>query len=352
LSRRKLGDPKRPNLHGGPIGVPVSEELFFPLTQSYIQEKEVDGLIAGSPVTFQGQKIRAASPNEVLAAIDEIRVIRQAAKQANRPGIANFGLEASSTAYGQLAGAHEEFGFLKTDVHLVPLIAELKTDYPTLAKVAMVDSMQGILTGYSHPIIGGYVGGPPGAAVAMVAADIMSVAVHKSVLAGHFGHDHRFGGNTSIAGLWAETHGNFALTVGGNTLHGGGVSPIGGPVTKMLLYEITAGTIVSTLCGNDFLSGVRSTGGRKENHCTAMEVRFMGKLSRAVAEAGLSLTDANDLALEFAKRYQDDLKKPHYGKPFNECVNVKTLDPTEEWKNIYKEVQKELEEYNIYIKES
>ncbi|KKG11505.1 hypothetical protein EO92_11145 [Methanosarcina sp. 2.H.A.1B.4] len=87
VSKRSVGDKKKPIIQGGPTGSPISEEVFMPVHMSYALEKEVDTIVDGVMTSVRGKAPIPGSPYEVLAAKTETRLIKQAAAMAGRPGM-------------------------------------------------------------------------------------------------------------------------------------------------------------------------------------------------------------------------------------------------------------------------
>jgi methylamine--corrinoid protein Co-methyltransferase len=54
---RSVEDPRPPIIIGGPIGVPLSEDMFVPIMQSYIQEPIVDTVTVGCLDSTHGREI-------------------------------------------------------------------------------------------------------------------------------------------------------------------------------------------------------------------------------------------------------------------------------------------------------
>jgi len=87
VSKRKVGDKKKPIIQGGPTGSPISEDVFMPVHMSYALEKEVDVIVDGVMTSVRGKPPIPKSPYEVLAAKTETRLIKQACAMAGRPGM-------------------------------------------------------------------------------------------------------------------------------------------------------------------------------------------------------------------------------------------------------------------------
>ena len=87
VSKRSVGDKRKPIVHGGPTGSPISEDVFMPVHLSYALEKEVDTIVNGVMTTVRGKPPIPKSPYEVLAAKTETRLIKNTCAMAGRPGI-------------------------------------------------------------------------------------------------------------------------------------------------------------------------------------------------------------------------------------------------------------------------
>ena len=87
VSKREIGDKKKPIIQGGPTGSPISEDVFMPVHMSYALEKEVDVIVDGVMTSVRGKPPIPKSPYEVLAAKTETRLIKQACAMAGRPGM-------------------------------------------------------------------------------------------------------------------------------------------------------------------------------------------------------------------------------------------------------------------------
>jgi len=87
VSKREVGDKKKPIVQGGPTGSPISEEVFMPVHMSYALEREVDTIVDGVMTSVRGKPPIPKSPYEVLAAKTETRLIKQACAMAGRPGM-------------------------------------------------------------------------------------------------------------------------------------------------------------------------------------------------------------------------------------------------------------------------
>ena len=118
------------------------------------------------------------------------------------------------------------------------------------------------------------------------------------------------------------------------------ITPVGGPGTKTLLYEVAAQTIVAVSSGSAALIGPRSAAGIEPGHVSGLEARFMAEVAHAAR--GLSRPAADRLVTELVARYQDQLDKRPIGRRFDEVYDPVRVKPTEEWLEIYQAVKDEL----------
>jgi methylamine---corrinoid protein Co-methyltransferase len=70
-----------------------------------------------------------------------------------------------------------------------------------------------------------------------------------------------------------------------------------------------------------------------------------------VAHAGLGLTrqEANELVLACLPRYERTLATPNPGKPFPELYNTDTLEPGQEWADLYADACFELSRLGLDV---
>lgn len=343
---RQVQAPFPPVNMGSPIGSPTSEELFVPIMQSYIQEPLVDVTCGGSLMTVHGQEIRVGSPSEILAAWEEVDLMRVALARAGRPGMAFTGLMLSMSDAGQLSAANP-LGLRPTDLHTFGIVSELKTNFEILNKLAHSIRMGGIVDPYANPIYGGLGGGIEGQAVLITAAMIALSAVFMAACCGsspthpfHFndtGREVMQASSLAFQALARNTHLLTNLTL----------SPVGGPGTRTLLYECVAFTVMSTVSGCSRILGPRSATGVLPDHFSGLEARFNGEIMRAAPS--LDRARADEIVQRAYACYADQLDRKPYGRPFQEVYDVRTVQPTEEWLSLYREVKAEAAGWGLPI---
>jgi methylamine--corrinoid protein Co-methyltransferase len=324
-----------------PLSIAVSEDLFVPLVEGLARIPQVDALEGPSLETILGRPLRSGSPYEHLAGRLQADLMREAMHRAGRDGMPMDAVGSSFTHYGVLGGYGVPGGYRPgKDLVLILSRADFWTSYESLFKLT-----QTYVTGGSHIsasswiMLGGYAGGPESTAVACIAYTLLLLAAFQGSRSGVIPFDISYMGNCGRRAQWATSL--FCQAVSRNTmavLHSIN-NQVAGPNTKMLLYETLVGMTNMGASGVTNVVGTRSTGGRRTNFLSPLEHRFGGEVFKA--SAGITRAHANDLARQFIPKYEDQLKSPPDGKPFQECYDVQQLKPTAEWQRMYDEVRAE-----------
>ncbi len=292
----------------------------------------------------RGQEIRVGSPSEVLAAWEEVNLMRQALHQAGRPGMAWTGLMMSMSAAGQLSAAHPP-GLATSDLHTFGVISELKANFDILNKLAHTVRTGGIVDPYANPIYGGLGGGSDGQAVLIAAAMLALSAIFMATCCGS-SPTHPFLFNDTGREVMQATSVAFqALARNTHLLTNLTVTPVGGPGTPTLLYECVAFTTMATASGCSRILGPRSATGAIAGHVSGLEARFDGEVMRAAAQLDRAQADA--IARRAYEHYAGELPGKPYGLPFQEVYDVNTLSPRQPWLALYEEVKAEVRGWGL-----
>jgi methylamine--corrinoid protein Co-methyltransferase len=323
-------------VHSGPTGTPCSERCHPLILQSCAQEPLVDCLGAGSVSTYMGQPVIPGSPNEILAARRDAAVAREALRRAGRPGMHINDVAAPLNCAGKMAAVDMEHGLRPSDAFLVTQLPELKTNYDQLSRVAFMLGNDMNIVDLHTPLIGGLAGGAEGTAIAVVAAHILgAVCFHCSYHI--FGHmSLRWSHNTDRLGLWVYAVAGQALSRRTPMVTTNAIYTRAGLCTEQVLWEVAAGSVVAMVCGLNQL-GVGATGGSCADHTSGLEARFNAEATHA--SRGLTLEDANELALAMLGHYESHAADPDPGKPFAEIYDLDALEPTSEWLDVYGRVR-------------
>lgn len=331
---------------GGPVGTPVSEDLFSQLMLSYVQEPNVDVVCPGTLSTVQGSDIRTRSPLEIMAAWQECDQMMQVLNKAGRPGMAVNCVQISISDVGFLS-AISRGGYRPTDMHTLGMISELKVNFEQLNKVAHAIYQGGIIDPFANPIYGGLGGGIEGIAVLLTAEMVALNLVFIAVCHGS-SPTHPFNFNDTGREIMQATSLSLqALARNSHLMTNMTVSPVGGPGTKTLLYECAAYTTLCTVSGISRILGPRSACGTVQDHVSGLEARFNGKVAQAAAQ--LSREQADEIVQCALVKYEGLQDKKPVGQPFQEVYDLKTLQPTREWRATYVEVLNEVSDWGLSV---
>ncbi|MCJ7733681.1 MAG: monomethylamine:corrinoid methyltransferase [Anaerolineales bacterium] len=335
---RKIEDPRRPLLMGSSIGTPIEDEYFVPSMISYIQEPEVDVTMAPTLTNIYGYDIRTRSPLEILSSWREVELTLEAMRRAGRPGMGFTGVGSSISDVGQLS-SDGPGGLRQTDLHTFGIISELKTNFEILNKLTHIIMRDGIVDPYANPIYGGLGGGMDGQAILITAAMIALNVFFMATCVGT-SPTHPFNFNDTGKELLLSSGLSFqALARNSKLMTNLTNTPVGGPGTKTLLYECIALTVMMTVSGGSRILGPRSATGSITGHFSGLEARFTGELLTAASK--LSRDKAEEIVQKAYSKYEQDLAQKPYGKHFKDVYDLKTIQPTAEWCQLYDEVKNE-----------
>jgi methylamine--corrinoid protein Co-methyltransferase len=345
-TRREVEDPRPPQVSGGPIGTPLSEDLWIPVMQSYWQEPVIDLVVPGTLSTCFGREVRSSSPLEILAAWQEARFGVEAARRAGRPGTPRMCVEMAISDIGHLSSISRG-GFEPTDVHVVAMIGEMKTNNELLNKVAHSIQHNAVILGFYNPILGGLAGPEEGVALLIVAGFIAMAALYMPASVESC-PTHPFNFNsTDPRILRAVSAAAAALSRNSPMLIEFMTSPVSGPMTETLLYECVAMATVASACGASRVLGTRSAVGVVANHCSGLEARFNGEVAHAAA--GLQRGQAEEVVKRAIQQYEPVLGLKPVGKPFDQVYDPIRLHPSPEWQAIYDRVKEQVFKWGLPI---
>lgn len=231
------------------------------------------------------------------------------------------------------------------DSHEVSQLNELKIDISALC-VGAHYALAGVNVMVEQmPIFGGYAGGLEETTIVDVATTLNSFVMLQATW--HLdGPVHvRWGITTSREALAVAGHAARAIEENTHLMLGNQYYTLAGPCTVMCLLETAAQAITDTCSGREVLSGVASCKGVATDLFTAMEARMMGEAAHAVA--GMDIHEINILLDRLVGMYEKDYKTAPTGKKFQECYDVKTLTPSDEYVQVYEEAVKILTDLGL-----
>lgn len=323
-----------------------NEEYHYSMCLAYLKEPLLDGFCAPILEESMGQLISSGGPTEISGCIQHIYNLRLAAKQLGRPGTFLVAVGTAEHDSGQIAVSDNEWGVRTTDSRLVGSLTEFKTA-DTLLNRAVHYAQFGCYTGHlTGPIYGGWCGGSEGIAVTLVAYSLMGLVVHGAMYSQHFPFHLHWGSNTTRELLWPIAVAGQALAKNSKLLHTSNGFANAGPMTEMLFYETACHAMVSTVTGWH-LWEMASARNKYRNRATPLEARLGMEVGHAVARQGMTLEQANDLALKLLQKYEPMAADAPLGKEYQECYDVATALPTPEHYDMYRRVKEELAEMGI-----
>ena len=339
IKRRQPDEESYVVIGGGPYGIPVPEDLYFPLVMSYLQEPCIDYFEGPMFATVSGRPVRDGSPWEAVWCWQEKNAIMNALEMANRPGLCVGAAVGSASLIGELATTTYD-GFRLTDKHHVVFTSELKVTYAELTKAAHLNHVGATTLGYYNPIFGGYGGGAEGMAVLIVAGMILLEACFfPSFVDAAPGHAH-LSCSSVPAMLPGQAAAFQALSRNTNLLCSSFIRPSSGPCIPYIFDEIAAMVLATVPSGVAHVEGVHTATGRFDTHCSGLEARFMAEIAHAAEK--ISRKAANNIVSMLINNYQEEQKTIQAGKSFVECYNLDTLAPISEWQGMYDQATQRL----------
>jgi|Deesub1362A_J573_1020465.scaffolds.fasta_scaffold00109_36 methylamine--corrinoid protein Co-methyltransferase len=345
ITARKIGEKKAPLIVGGVCGCPVSENIYRDVLYSYAKE-EIDGIIGGCLTTYHNLSIKKGTPIEVGAVLHEVRLIREAIKKAQKPGLCIVG-PMSGTSAVSLNSGYSPGGMRETDMFNLAPLNELKIDINLLNRLYYIKHNKLILEASQCPMVG-YIGGPEETAIVSTAEIILDYLLGATT-SGTSPSSIRTSTSTEKGTLWVLASSLLAVKKRFDIIVDNWIWAGGEPCTDMLCYEIAAQTIVDTLCGADMIFSSGATKGAKTDYYTGMEARVAKEVSEVAAK--IDIKEANDVLNELINRYEDNLLEGRIpeGKSFTECYSPKEISPSSDYLQIWSEVKSDIANMGLDI---
>lgn len=350
LEPRKPESSNRALVLGGAAGSGMTEgEIYVKHMMNFALEPTVDMISQGNPEFIEGREVRPFSPLEVHGAIQEVAWVREGIRRAGRPGMPLFVAPGCAASAGPaIAVINEERGMRRGDFIFAVLLTELKTDYDRLARaVAAVENGLHVVTLYA-PMIGGWAGGPEGAALVGTAECLLAgLAYNSTIVVHHPVHMNlKSGATTRRDTMWLQS-------ISGQAISRNTIFPMAQnvfldarPGTSQCLYEAAANAIVAVTSGQHTGPGTSGViGGGDIDMITGVEVRMMGETSRAVT--GMPRKIANDIVLKCIEQYEETEGNQPPGKRIQDLYDKDLLNPIDEWMQCFYDVKKKITDWGI-----
>jgi len=198
------------------------------------------------------------------------------------------------------------------------------------------------------PIFGGYCGDVEETAICDVATTLASFVLFGSHI--HLdGPIHiRWGITTARETLQISSHVGAALDYNTDLLLSNQYYTMAGPCTEMCLLETAAQAIADTASGRELISGCAASKGVARDRVTPIEARIMGEA--AIATAGMKISDVNEILERLIGSYETEFPRPPKSKRFQDCFDLRTISPSEEYLGVYENSVNLLNELGLGIK--
>ena len=341
LRHRKIEDPSLPVIIGG-CGNPVSDDIRYKIYLAYAMNPYVDYIEPLPPYKFRDMLVKAGTPFEIQACLDNISLYRKACLDAGRPGMPIKGKDGVS-AIADISTNRPDIGYRPTDHYNVYFRPQLKTNYDNLNRIAQYVQYGAYVSMTGNGYVGGFCGGIEGAVINSVAEQLAAPSVYNSVIGGSCVMETLNPIQTSPQTLWGT---NLASAAVNKHTHipsaWASYMTSAGPGTDMCLYEIAVSTIGTTVMGNNCF-GVAVNQGVTPDYCTPMESQFMGEV--AFAATRLNRSQADQVIKQLIPKYEERLKSgtAPKGKTFRELYDQETLLPSPEYLDLCGQIWEELE---------
>ncbi len=347
IQKHRQPEDKLPPLTDVPLQLVISEDIWVPLMQAIVEDRNIDIFQGGSIVTIFGHPVLSGTPYETLLGRYMAQLTKEALWRAGRPGMSKAGSVSSITEYSQLGGFGIKGGF-DPEYDYVSMLTpgELLVTYMSLHKAAHAINCEATkITGSITSMIGGYAGSPEGAAVAQIAAGLLTHVVYQATLSSVSLYDARYGGASGREAQWAISIILQAFSRNTHVLKYSLGNQVAGPCTEMLLYESVVPMMNASVSGATQATFPRSGGGKYTDWLTPLECKFCAEVLKK--SAGMTRKQVNEIAKVIIPKYEDMLMNPPKGKGTRECYDLETFQPTREWLDIYLKVKKEVIELGV-----
>jgi hypothetical protein len=330
----------RPWCHVGSGIVNTSLELAERIIESYASIPRTDSVAIPAFNTYQGVEFTPSHPLEIMGVLQNTRFAREVMKRAGRPGLAMMnGVPTSGSAQATLATGHPNSGIKSWNGWFIPVYAEMKIPFESLTKAAYFREIGANLGTPSSPMIGGYVGGPEGMAVASAAYILLSAMCFGTTYHTNFPVTLMESISSTRAGLWALSVGNQAMArhIDMPVFNIGYMS--NGPATENYFYEAAA-YIIASIASGVVPQTPFAAKGTLADGMTPLDAEFHTGLTDACVK--LSRQQASEIVSKLLDRYEASLPNPEKGRTYPQCFDVKANNPDDELAKLYGRVRGEM----------
>ena len=346
-SGRKPDDDNLPHCHVG-SGTNTSEDVALKMVEQYGRITKAKTTSIPSLTTVGKLNASAGSPTEVLAAINMMRIAREGLRRAGRPGMAIIDLHPScSSGIATIASSNPEFGARKSDGWIVAPHAELKINYDSLNQVAYLSNWGANIGQESGPILGGYAGGPEGAAITTVAYAFHGILVVRATY--HLTYPIQMmpvcSTTPGMIFLISASSQAFTRNIGAPYYALGYASA--GAATKQYFYEAAAYLLAIQSSGMG-IEDVHPNKAVGTNQALPIDSEFTCSFGHG--NIGITRKEANTIIKKLQEKFIHKIKDAPKGRNLYECYDIETMKPDDKLLKLYDEVIGELKGFGINFK--
>jgi len=332
----------QPWYHVGSGIVNTEERIAFNLVKAYAEISQANSVSVPAMQKIDGHTVTSGMPSEILGAIRGIRIARDALAHAGRPGLAIGNLiSTAGTSLATIAASGPQFGLRPSDGWLVGTQAEMKFNFGTLNKATYLASWGANIGMESGPLVGGYAGGPEGTAIANVAYRMVGLLVLNCDYHLTFPVHVMRGCSSPRDVLWCTAVSSQAISRNTRELVWSLGYIAAGPMTKQFFYE-SAAYIAAAISSGLSVQTTHPAKAVLNDYITPMEMK--GSVEITEACVGMKRKQANDLARQLLAKYEDKIDTAPKGRKYQDCYDVATGTPCQEYVDLYGQIKDELGE--------
>jgi len=305
------------------------------------------GIVAA---TGGGGEIRVRSPQELLAYLQSVRLLRRAAKEAGRAGMC---VRTGAPSSGVLAATYAATdGLRPSDGISTSGLPELKVSFDDLERVAFAMATGSRFAGEGVAVVGGFSGSVEGAAIVAAAGAYQARIVNRGEVLGVSVTPIQARSRASRRMIWVSA---LALQAVSRNTAAVLVAPIGdhpaaGPGTAQYFYETAAAIIPGVVSGAHPIGGTRKFNiGRTLDYGTPLESEFQARVSKAAV--GMDLQHARRVSAHLLERYEKTLKDAPPGATLHELYDLDADKPLPAYRKVCDQVVGELQDLGVPLRE-
>jgi len=342
---RKPDSSSRPWCHVGSGIVASTEQIASQIVYGNASIVAADSMSVNALDKVDGYKIHTGQPTEILGAIRSIQIARRACELAGRPGLPIInGIATAGSAIATIAAAAEQFGWRTGDGVIVGSLAEFKTNWEMMAKVAYCQSCGYNIVLASAPMLGGYGGGPEAVAILNTAYVLFGILVYRCNYYLSLPLHINLSCSTTRDVIWATALSSQAISRNTNMPTLTLAYAAGGPMTESFYYE-SAAFIAASIASGVSTQTPHPAKAVLTDYVTPLEMETNTLVELACA--GMTRKQANKVVKKLLPEYENNLTNAPVGKSYTECFNLNTGQPTDEHVDFVEKIKKKLSALEI-----